>query len=193
MNNKLTHLVVAGIGALAFAGCATDEPAATPDPVETSTETADLSAQILAVAAASASHQIRNFETGQCITAPKGQLNENLHTGQCNGSDFHQKWAFVQVSASQPDTFYLVNQQTQFCAEVNNGSSIAGERVDDFTCNGSTAEQWVQSFRVVNGVALQQFRHINTSLCLDTVSGPGSELMQWFCGPTNDAQTWLVL
>jgi hypothetical protein len=152
------------------------------------TATADTSDRFKA-AADSNYHEIVNLAYDQCIDAPNGALNVILKLAPCNGSG-SQKWAFVLAAA--PSTYYLVNRRSGYCAEVNGGTTVPGERVDEWFCNGTTAEQWVQSFRVIGGVAYQQFRHTGTGLCLDTVGGPGSQLMQWHCDPNNDAQTWLV-
>jgi hypothetical protein len=70
--------------------------------------------------------------------------------------------------------------------EVNNGTSTPKETVDQFTCNGLASEQWV-----LEGLTL---RHAGTNQCLDTVGGPGSQLMQWTCGDAHPAnvQSWIT-
>jgi hypothetical protein len=139
--------------------------------------------------AASSYHEIVNYAYNQCLEAPGGTLNVRLRLAGCNGSGT-QKWAFV--AAPSANTYYLVNRAGGFCAEVNNGTSSPGEAVDEYYCNGTAAEQWVQSARVISGLLYQHFTHSGTALCLDTVGGAGSQLMQWYCTPDNDAQTWLV-
>ncbi|KUM89748.1 hypothetical protein AQI88_39505 [Streptomyces cellostaticus] len=151
---------------------------------------ANVSARIAATAAASSYHEIVNLAYHQCVEAPRGALNVRLRLAECNGLSAAQKWAFVAAPAAS--TYYLVNQAGGYCMEVNDGTANPGETVDEYFCNGTASEQWVQSFRTVNGIVYQQFTHSGTSLCLDTVSGPGSQLMQWNCDAGNDAQTWLV-
>ncbi|MER5435723.1 RICIN domain-containing protein [Streptomyces sp. NPDC002588] len=157
--------------------------------VPASGSTVEASARVAAPAAATSYHEIVNLAYNQCIEAPGGALNVRLRLADCNGSST-QKWAFV--AASTANTYYIVNQAGGYCMEVNNGTADPGETVDVYTCNGTASERWVQSFRVVNAVVYQQFTHEGTTMCLDTVSGPGSQLMQWNCDPNNDAQTWLV-
>jgi hypothetical protein len=134
-------------------------------------------------------HYIVNFAYGGCIDAPNSLLNVRLRLAACLGSSTHD-WSFV--AASSPNTYYLVNVASGYCAEVNNNSGSPGEAVDEWYCNGTQAEQWVQSFRVIDGTVYQQFRHAGTNQCLDTVGGRDSQLMQWYCDAANDAQTWWV-
>lgn len=139
--------------------------------------------------AASNFHRIRNRAFDQCVDAPEGRRNDVLQLVRCHGHAT-QQWAFI--GASAPNTFNIVQMPTAFCVEVNNNTATPGERVDAFDCSGTTAVQWEVSVRIIGGVAYQQFRHAGTDQCLDTVSGKGSQLMQWTCDPNNDAQTWLV-
>ena len=78
-----------------------------------------------------------------------------------------------------PNTYVIRNQASGFCMEVDNGTSTPGETVDEFTCNGRRLSSgcWKGS----------PSRHAGTNQCLDTVSGPGSELMQWTCGDAHPA------
>jgi hypothetical protein len=198
MKNKFNHIALATLTTLSIGGCLAEEPAsdseqaslgAAPETSSRAPTDLEIASQIQAAAAVNF-HEIVNFAFGnQCVDAPGGVLNVVLRIAACNGSDT-QKWSFV--AASSPNTFFLVNKRSGFCAEVNNGTSNPGELVDEFHCDGSQAEQWVQSFRVVDGVSYQQYRHLGTSLCLDTVGGAGSQLMQFSCGSSNNAQTWLV-
>jgi hypothetical protein len=197
MKNKFDRITLAltALSTLSIAGCLAGEPTSDPasDPDQASAPaTTDISARIQAAAAAASSyHQLVNHAYNQCMDAPGGVLNVILKLSNCinTTASSSQKWAFV--AAGPPSTFFLVNQLSGFCAEVNNGTSIPGERVDEWHCDGSSAEQWVQSFRVIDGIAYQVFTHAGTSLCLDTVGSAGSQLMQWNCSG-NDAQTWLV-
>jgi len=182
--------MVAGLSVLGMGGCLMNESAADPT---SGSATEALSGTAVAdpiSAAAGNFHQIKNRAFDQCISAPNGALNVVLKLADCNDSDTTQGWAFV--ATSSPGVFNIVNQNSGFCMEVNNGTSNPGERVDEFHCNGTTAELWAQSFRVIDGVAYQQYTHSGTNQCLDTVSGRGSQLMQFNCGAGNDAQTWLV-
>src|SRR3954447_12417391 len=124
---------------------------------------------------------VRNAAYSQCIDAPGGALNVRLKLVECSGSDT-QQWVFMPTVAA--NTYVIQNQASGFCMEVNNGTSTPGETVDEFTCNGLASEQWV-----LEGLT---FRHAETNQCLDTVSGPGSQLMQWTCGDAHPAnvQSW---
>lgn len=146
-----------------------------------------ISARINAAAAAGGYHMIMNSAYKQCVDAPNGALNVVLRIATCNGSDT-QKWAFVPGPSSST---YLLNKSSGYCAEVNQGTSVPGELVDEWHCDGTQAEQWIPRFRGVDRVSYQH-RLAGTHLCLDTVGGPGSQLMQWYCGANNDFQTWLV-
>jgi hypothetical protein len=147
---------------------------------------ASISARIHAAAAGNY-HELVNLAYNQCVDAPHGALNVVLQIAPCNGSDT-QKWASV---AGPSSTTYLVNKSSGYCAEVNNGTSNPGERVDEWYCNGSQAEQWTPRGATA-GFAYQQFEHGTTGLSLDTVGGPGSQLMQWYRDANNASQTWLV-
>jgi hypothetical protein len=126
---------------------------------------------------------IRNVAYSQCIDAPGGKLNVRLKLDECSNSGT-QQWEFRPTGAA--NTYIIRNRASGFCMEVNNGTSTPGETVDQFTCNGLASEQWV-----LEGLTL---RHAGTNQCLDTVSGPGSELMQFTCGqeaPVN-VQSWIT-
>jgi len=178
-------IVLAALGTLNTAGCMADEPSSDSDqPVSAVVDIdQDITATVVGY------HQIVNLRYNQCMDAPNGTLNVVLKLSNCTSSTT-QGWTFV--AASSPNTFFLVNQRSGYCAEVNNGTNIPGELVDQWYCDGSMAEQWVQSYRTIGGVTYHQYTHAGTNLCLDTVSGPGSQLMQWYCDSYNDAQTWLV-
>jgi hypothetical protein len=146
------------------------------------------SASLLALSAAPANAtpsdgSIRNAAYSQCIDAPGGALNVRLKLVACSSSGT-QQWAFVPTGAT--NTYVIRNQASGFCMEVNNGTSTPGETVDEFTCNGLASEQWVSE-----GPAL---RHAGTNQCLDTVGGPGSQLMQYTCGQAAPAnvQSWIT-
>jgi len=126
---------------------------------------------------------IHNAAYSQCIDAPGGALNVRLKLVECSGSGT-QQWVFIPTGAA--NTYFIRNQASGFCMEVNNGTSTPGETVDEFTCNGLASEQWV-----LEGLT---FRHAGTNQCLDTVSGPGSQLMQWTCGDAHPAnvQSWIT-
>jgi hypothetical protein len=197
MQKKFNRTAIAALSTLSFAGCLADETPSDSEELQAVTASSDRTpaelevSQRIQAAAAGNFHQIVNFAfANQCVDAPNGTLNVVLKLTTCNINSDSQKWSFV--AASAPNTFFLVNKRSGFCAEVNNGTSTPGERVDQFHCNGTQAEQWIQSFRVVDGVSYQQYTHAGTSLCLDTVGSAGSQLMQFNCGASNDAQTWLV-
>jgi len=132
--------------------------------------------------AATADAPIVNDAYRQCIDAPGGALNVRLKLASCSGSGT-QKWAFIPTGAA--NTYFIRNQASGLCMEVNNGTSTPGETVDEFTCDGQRSEQWVYQ-----GLTL---RHAGTNQCLDTVGGPGSQLIQYTCGQSAPAtvQFWI--
>ena len=162
-------LLAAMVGA-GFAPTASGASAASPHP------------QSVKAAAGGFKH-LRNVFFSQCVDAPGGRHNVVLRIADC-GSSATQNWAMI--PAGPANTFIFVNQQSGECMEVNSGSSTPGELVDEFTCNGSSAELWVQE-----GLNL---RHSGTGLCLDTVSGRGSQLAQFSCGTGVPAgtQLWII-
>ncbi|GGN32113.1 hypothetical protein GCM10011578_070550 [Streptomyces fuscichromogenes] len=180
----LAGALLASAGMMALA---TGASAATP----AADSTAVTSARITAAAAASSYHTIKNLAYGQCVDAPGGVLNVRLQLAGCNGSST-QNWAFVSTGAS--NTYYLVNQSSGYCAEVNNGTSIPGETVDEYFCDGLASEQWTETAVIVNQAAGVKFTHVGTTMCLDTVGGAGSQLMQWNCDDAHpaEAQVWIV-
>jgi hypothetical protein len=126
---------------------------------------------------------IRNAAYSQCIDAPGGALNVRLKLVACSSSGT-QQWTFLPTGAA--NTYVIRNQASGLCMEVNNGTSTPKETVDEFTCNGLASEQWV-----LEGLTL---RHAGTNQCLDTVGGPGSQLMQYTCGQAAPAnvQSWIT-
>jgi hypothetical protein len=135
--------LLAGGIILSMAGCVDEAPIADSESdatAEIAAQPNELTQRILAQAAVSTFHSVRNRLYSQCMDAPGGAFNVILKLANCQSLS-EQHWAFVAAPAS--NTFFLVNQLTGLCAEVNNGTANPGERVDEFTCNGSTAEQWV--------------------------------------------------
>ena len=187
IRNRVTVLAAAFLSCAGMVTLATGASAATPaaDPA------AGISARVAAAVAASSYHTIKNLAYNQCVDAPGGALNVRLQLVSCNGSST-QNWAFV--STGSTDTYYLVNQQSGYCAEVNNGTSVPGEAVDEYICDGLASEQWVETTAIVDQVVGAKFKHVGTNLCLDTVSSAGSQLMQWGCDDAHPAaaQVWTV-
>jgi hypothetical protein len=140
--------------------------------------------EINAAAAVDGYHQIRNAAYSQCVDAPGGALNVRLRLAPCSAFVATRMWALVPTGAL--NTYFVVNRASGLCMEVNNGTGVPGEPVDEFTCNGLASEQWV-----VEGLS---FRHLGTNQCLDTVGGRGTELMQFTCGQAAPAaaQSWIV-
>jgi hypothetical protein len=168
---------------LGMAGCLSDEAG---DPDQAPPAATDEAQS----AVASTFHKIVNLAYNQCLDAPHGSLNEVLQLMPCTTSGT-QDWQFLVVTSSPP-TYVLQNYWSHLCVEVNNGTATPGELVDQWTCNvGSSSEQWVEAFRSINGGPYASFTHVGTNLCLDTVGGAGSQIMQWTC-QGNDAQTWSV-
>jgi hypothetical protein len=176
-------MIAVGMTALlGMAGCLSDETGA--DPEQTAPTTGETQAALASY------HTIANRAYNQCLDAPNGQLNEVLRLTAC-ANTASQYWQFLQVTASPP-TYVLQNYRSGFCVEVNNGTAQPGELVDQWNCNVSSAsEQWIEGFRSINGALFANFTHEGTGLCLDTVGGAGSQIMQWTC-QGNDAQTWQV-
>lgn len=172
-----TALLLTGAGSVAVAAGAS---AATSSP----SSAANTPAQIKAAAAATDFHQVRNAAYSQCVDAPGGTLNVRLKLADCSASTSTRRWALVPTGAA--NTYFVVNKASGFCMEVNNGTSTPGETVDEYTCNGLASEQWV-----LEGLTM---RHAGTNQCLDTVSGRGSQLMQFTCGLASPAgaQSWII-
>ncbi|WP_405995861.1 RICIN domain-containing protein [Streptomyces sp. NBC_00986] len=187
VRNRITVLAATLVSCAGMLTLATGASAATP----TADSTPGVSARVAAAAAASSYHTIRNMAYAQCVDAPGGVLNVRLQLANCNGSST-QNWAFVSTGAA--DTYYLVNQASGYCAEVNNGTSVPGEAVDEYLCDGLASEQWVETAAIVDQKVGAKFRHAGTTLCLDTVSSTGSQLMQWSCDDAHPAaaQVWTV-
>jgi Ricin-type beta-trefoil lectin domain len=180
MKNKFDHIVLIALG-VGLAGCMAEDTTSDPnsDQETSSTESAITTGY----------HLVLNDAYSQCMGSKKGALNEILSLNICYRTTLNE-WSFV--PAGPANTFYMVNAANGLCAEVNNGTSTPGERVDEWYCDGLASEQWVQSFRVIAGQVYSQFRHAGTNQCLDTVGSGGSQLMQWTCDANNNAQTWLV-
>ena len=151
MKNKLNQIILATLSTLSIVGCLADGPVtdtikrrSKAPPEAANASPSDLpNTDQAQVAAAGNFHEIVNLAFNQCIDAPNGALNVILKVAACNGSDT-QKWSFV--AAPSPNTFFLVNKRSGFCAEVNNGTSTPGERVDEFHCNGSQASNGFGAF-----------------------------------------------
>jgi hypothetical protein len=173
--------VVVVAGALAFGGCAAETRTETETEPPTGVEQSSLASY----------HRIENAYYQQCVSPRFTQLNEILTMESCSTRYARQYWNFVPAT---PTSWYLVNSATNLCAEVNNGTSNPGERVDEWYCDGETAEQWVEvPVTLPDGRAAVLLRHAGTNLCLDTVGGTNSQLMQWPCDPGNRTQAWIIL
>ncbi|WP_198154254.1 RICIN domain-containing protein [Catenuloplanes japonicus] len=142
-----------------------------------------------AAGAASASapvayQQIRNAVHNQCVDAPGGALNVRVKLSDCSSGEPTRHWALVPTGAAS--TYFIVNQGSGYCLEVNNGTATPGEAVDQFTCNGSSSEKWIRE-----GLRL---RHSGTNQCLDTAGGRDSALIQYTCGAEAPAgiQSWII-
>ncbi|WP_203913472.1 ricin-type beta-trefoil lectin domain protein [Rhizocola hellebori] len=128
--------------------------------------------------------QIRNAAWSQCVDAPGGVFNVHLKLATCSTFTRTRNWLLVPTGVL--NIFFIVNQQTGLCMEVNNGTANPFEPVDEFTCNGQPSELWVREDL--------RLRHFGTNQCLDTVAGPGSELMQFTCGQEAPVgvQSWII-
>jgi hypothetical protein len=129
--------------------------------------------------AAEGPHKLKNGEYGQCLGIPTNALNTPLRLMPCSSSS-GVTWTFIPLAPGSRAGF-LVNR-LGWCAEVNNDTSIPGELVDAYFCNGTYAELWIREGFM--------FRHGGTDQCLDTVSGRNSGIMQYTC-QGNAAQLWL--
>ncbi len=82
------------------------------------------------------------------------------------------------------------NQHSKLCLDDHNFVTTPGAEVRQWTCNGSTVQQWRMT--TTSGTTTLVNRHSN--LCLDNYAwgtAPGSEVRQWTCtGAAN--QQWVV-
>lgn len=132
--------------------------------------------------------QIQNLAYGQCVVPASTSKNATLRLADCRSSGSRAVWTFVKSG----DINFISNKATGWCMEVNDGTMIPGERVDQFDCNGSGAVQWYElPTRAANGAFYLEIRNAHSNLCLDTVAGRGSDLMQYVCDG-NDAQLWIL-
>jgi hypothetical protein len=184
MNHEFERVMVGMVvmaGALASGGCAAETGTDTDQ--QTGVEQSDLQAAI--------HHRIQNAYYQQCVSPRFAQLNEILTMETCSTKYARQYWNLIPATTS---SWYIVNDATNYCAEVNNGTSNPGERVDEWYCDGETSEQWVEvPVALPNGKAAVLLQHAGTNLCLDTVGGTNSQLMQWPCDPGNQTQAWFIL
>lgn len=132
-------------------------------------------------------HHIRNaFFSSQCVDAPGGVHNVVLRITKCDSGSDTQDWA---MTIGPGNTMEFVNHHSGDCMEVNHGSNIPGELVDEFDCKaGGGGVLWVQPPSSLN------LQHAGTGLCLDTVGGAGSQLAQFPCGTGMPAgtQLWFI-
>src|SRR5262249_30927050 len=71
--------------------------------------------------------QIKNRAWGQCVDAPDGGFNVHLRLADCDNGKPTQHWVLVPTGAAN---FFIVNQASGYCMEVNNGTSNPTEPVD---------------------------------------------------------------
>jgi hypothetical protein len=183
MNHKFERVMIGMVvmaGALALGGCAADTGSETDQ--QTSVEQSGLQTSY---------HRIENARYQQCVSPRFTQLNEILTMESCTTNYARIHWFLIPATST---SWYLMNYATNFCAEVNNGTSNPGERVDEWYCDGMTSEQWVEvPVTLQDGRPAVQLQHAGTNLCLDTVGGTNSQLMQWPCDPNNPTQAWLLI
>jgi hypothetical protein len=135
-------------------------------------------------------HRIVNAQYNQNMTAQTNALNSPLILQSYVKSYSRQIWTLY---PAPNNTMTMVDDQTNLCAEVNNGTANWGERVDAYWCDGLSSEQWVEiPVLEPNGTPAVELQHYGTNLCLDTVGGYNSALMQWPCDPNNKAQMWTL-
>jgi hypothetical protein len=147
----------------------------------------------LASAEAATSYHIRNLAYDQCMGAPDLSLNVVLRILPCDSGAGFRRWYTESTSYRGGNIYRFKNPGTQRCAEVNQDTAVPGELVDDWTCNATSAERWEAIPFTIGWETYYQFKHVGTELCLDTVGGSGSQLMQWYCDTSfNAAQLWKV-
>ena len=138
-------------------------------------------------------YRLRNWAYDQCMASPELRLNVVLRILPCSGTGAgYGKWNLEPKYYRSGNSYRMHNVDTHHCAEVNQGTAFPGELVDDFTCNWQQEETWERLPYQIGWDTYYQFRHAGTNLCLDTVGGPGSQLMQWPCDVHSAAQLWKV-
>lgn len=187
---RLKIIGIAGlVGALLLIGFSTAEAATTASAADSALpNSASISTDIIAAASGNY-HQIVNKAYDQCVDVPNSSTSRGvqLQIWSCNGTGA-QAWAPVLASGN---IYYMVNQNSGLCVEVRNSSLLLGKPIQQWPCVGVAGQQWVRTPVFVDGAVWETFRNVNSGLCLDTVGGAFSLLMQWTC-QGNDAQYWQV-
>lgn len=124
---------------------------------------------------------IKNNAWGQCATALT-TTGSGVSLGNCDALPANN---WVKVPTGQANTFYFVHELSGLCLTAPSTSAGQGITID--VCTASPTQSWVQ-------LPDLKLLHLGTGLCLDTVAGPGSALMQWFCGQEAPVgvQSWII-
>jgi hypothetical protein len=125
---------------------------------------------------------IRNNAWGQCAGSAGTAGGTHVSLNTCDSAS-SRNW--VKVPTGQANTFYFVHKLSGLCLTAPSNS--AGQVITIDVCSASPTQSWVQ-------LPDLKLLHLGTGLCLDTVGGPGSELMQWFCGQEAPVgvQSWII-
>ncbi|HEY1012978.1 MAG TPA: RICIN domain-containing protein [Herpetosiphonaceae bacterium] len=85
--------------------------------------------------------------------------------------------------------FYLINRNSNQCLDLSNASSADGAKIQQWGCNGSSAQQW--RLAPVNGSYQLVSRASNKCADVEAWStADGALVKQWSCGNAQNNQLW---
>ncbi|GAA2804074.1 RICIN domain-containing protein [Streptomyces showdoensis] len=138
-----------------------------------------------------ASFQVRNLQTGKCMTLAGGESTDNNVELVQFDCDTHpsRRW---RVTNWNGESYQLVNRQTGKCATVAGGSGGNNKPLVQFDCDDHPSRRW----RVANWNGNSyQLVNVRTGLCATVAGGRSTDnnvgLVQFSCD--NDAsRRWVM-
>ncbi|MBO0867616.1 MAG: RICIN domain-containing protein [Micromonosporaceae bacterium] len=131
---------------------------------------------------------VHQLGSGLCLDVKDGKQGAKAVQQQCQGGDT-QRWT---VHTSADGTFTLVNVASGMCLDVTDRSVDDNAKIQQWTCNGGTNQQW-QATRADSAGAVALVS-VGSGKCLDVPGAShdqGAELQQHTCNGS-DAQRWAL-
>jgi hypothetical protein len=183
-----------------FAACASDD-GVFEEPASDGSILLDETAQALV----GPRNSFRNANSRRCIGVDGASKESGaaIQQFECSASDTNQRWVVLLEDVAEPidpetgSLFRpLVNDKSELCMGVDNGSTSPGADIRQFQCDGTLNQKWVPKpgARLQDGTPTFSFKN-HDGLCIGVDGASmanGAQLKQFPCdGRAN--QRWIVI
>lgn len=132
---------------------------------------------------------VRNHVSDGCLAVPNASTANGTGVIQwtCNPLSFDRMWDVDWVSGGNGDRYTFKNHNSGKCLAMPNASTANGTQAIQWTCNGSSEQQWIVD-------SIGRIRNVNSDKCLadpNSSTTNGTEVVQWTC-TTNSDQLWTL-